>query len=173
VQCDAQIVECYIIMIALMQPLFKFKSAAVRWGHLILAPKDWPGYNCIFTIYFNIVLSFMCSPKNLFTSGFLTNFLFILQFSHVGYKPCPSHLQNFNTLTSGEEYTLWSPTLCSFLQPPLTSSLLHAHMLLSHRVLEYPKSMSIPYSERPSSDSHKRNKIIVLCTVLFTFTHRR
>jgi len=38
-QCDAQNAGCYIIMTALAQPLFKFRSAASHTGHFILAPK--------------------------------------------------------------------------------------------------------------------------------------
>jgi len=38
-QCDAQNADCYIIMTALAQPLFKFRSAADHTGHFILAPK--------------------------------------------------------------------------------------------------------------------------------------
>jgi hypothetical protein len=36
----------------------------------------------------------------------------------------------------GEEYKLWSPSLCSFLQPPVTSSLFGPNVLVSAQVDE-------------------------------------
>jgi hypothetical protein len=40
--CKAQNAKHFIIMIALLQLLFKFWSAAARTWHLILAPKSYP-----------------------------------------------------------------------------------------------------------------------------------
>ena len=42
-------------------------------------------------------------------------------------------------LTSGKESEIRSSTPCSFLQPPVTSFLLHANIVLSH-----PRFLSIP-----------------------------
>lgn len=130
VLCNAQSVEWNRTMTALMHPLSTFRSAAYQWGHLILAPNGWPEHNGIFILYFNTVLSFTYScPKTLFPSGFLTNFSCILQFSHVEYRLCPSCLQNFNTLTSGEEYKLWS-ILNFLLLPPSYIRTFSSHILL-------------------------------------------
>jgi hypothetical protein len=43
----------------------------------------------------------------------------------------------------GEEHKLWSPSLCSFLQPPVTSSLFGLNILL-RPVLKHPQSMFLP-----------------------------
>jgi len=38
-QCDAQNVKCHLNVSALMQPLFKFRSSADQYRHLIAVPK--------------------------------------------------------------------------------------------------------------------------------------
>jgi hypothetical protein len=51
---------------------------------------------------------------------------------HSCYMPCPSHppwLDHSNYLR--EEYKLWSSSLCSFLQPPVTSFLFDPNILLN------------------------------------------
>jgi hypothetical protein len=51
------------------------------------------------------------------------------------YMPCPSHppwLDHSNYSLLGEEYKLWSPWLCSFLQSPVTSSLFSISTLFSN-----------------------------------------
>jgi hypothetical protein len=47
---------------------------------------------------------------------------------------CPVQLIPFHLIVlimSGEEYNLWSSSLCSFLQPPVTSSLFGPNILLN------------------------------------------
>jgi hypothetical protein len=44
--------------------------------------------------------------------------------------PCPSnHPWLDHSIMHGEEYTLWSSSLCSFLHPPVTSSLFGPNIL--------------------------------------------
>jgi hypothetical protein len=44
---------------------------------------------------------------------------------HAFYTPCPSHPPRLdNSIILGEEYKLWSSSLCNFLRPPVSSSLL-------------------------------------------------
>jgi len=64
-------------------------------------------------------------PDGLFASGFHTKILYTLLFPYACYIPRRSHLLWFNYPTvCGEAYMLWSPSLCSPLQPPANSSLL-------------------------------------------------
>jgi hypothetical protein len=84
--------------------------------HPILSPK----------IHFNIIhppMSLCHSPPSgLFPSGFPTNILYAFLFPHPCYVHCPSHLDFIILIIHGEEYKLWNASLCSFLQPPVTSS---------------------------------------------------
>jgi hypothetical protein len=64
-------------------------------------------------------------PSGLFHFGFSTNNIHAILFAPIR-ATCPAHfilLDLIIVFTLGEEYRLWSSSLCSFLQPPVTSSL--------------------------------------------------
>jgi hypothetical protein len=72
-------------------------------------------------------------PSCLYPSGFPTNILYALLFSPIR-ATChayPIHFDLIILIMFGEEYKLWSSTLCSFLQSLVTSSLHGPNILFS------------------------------------------
>jgi hypothetical protein len=67
--------------------------------------------------------------SGLYTSGFPIRILYAFLFPHACYTPCPSH-PLIILIIPGEQYKLWSSSLCSFLHPPITSSLFGPNVLL-------------------------------------------
>jgi hypothetical protein len=72
-------------------------------------------------------------PSGLFPRDFPTKIMyaFLISFMRV---TCPAHLIHLYLITLVifcEEFKLWSPSLCTFMQSPTTSSLLGPNILLS------------------------------------------
>jgi hypothetical protein len=70
-------------------------------------------------------------PNGHFPSGFPTNILYSFLLSSI-HSTCPDHLivlDLFILIIFSKEYKLWSFTLCTFLQSPVTSSLFGPNIL--------------------------------------------
>jgi hypothetical protein len=79
-------------------------------------------------------------PSGLFLSGCPTNILYAFLFSpHSHYMLCPSN-PSWLDHSNYTWYKFWSSWLCSFLQPPVTSSFFDPDILLS---ILYSNTLSI------------------------------
>jgi hypothetical protein len=92
-----------------------------------------------------ILSSHLCSgiPSGLYLSRFPTRILYAFLFSPMR-ATCSSRLILYDLITLivlGEESKLWSSPLCSFLQPPVTSSLFGPNILPNALFSKHPQSM--------------------------------
>jgi len=111
----------------------------------------------VFKIYFSIIL--------LFTTWFLTNMLCIFSISPV-HATCPGHHIILTSLTFTSHKMYKSSSLCSILQPPVTSSLLAPPILFSTYSQAY--SVLSSYCDRPYSRATQNRHIIVLYMLMLS-----
>jgi hypothetical protein len=116
--------------------------------------------------------------NGLFPSGFPTNNLYTFLFSPIR-ATCPAYLILIDLIiliVLGENYKSRSSSLCSFLQPSATSSLLGLNILLSTLFL-FSSTLSLCSSrnirDHVSHPYRTKEKIVVLYILIFIFFDRR
>jgi hypothetical protein len=110
-----------------------------------------------------ILSSHICMgfPSSLFPSGFPAKAVYSPPLSpHACYMPSPSHSsRNVTQTILGKEYRSLSSTLCSILQPPITSTLLgpniHLSTLFSNTLAYIPPSMWMTKSDTHTQQQTK------------------
>jgi hypothetical protein len=94
---------------------------------------------------------------------------------HMCHMPCPLHSPDLICLLIfGEEYKLWTYTLCNFLHSPVISSLLGPNILLRTLFSNTLSLYSSPNVRDQVSHPHKTTgRIMVLYVLNFTFLESR
>jgi hypothetical protein len=115
-------------------------------------------------------------PSGLFPSGFPTNNLYVFFFSPL-HATCLTDLILLDLIILiilGEKYKSRSSSVCSFLHPPVTSSLFHQNIILNAL---FSNALSLCFSlnlrDQISHPYRTTGKIFVLYTLIFMFFHSR
>jgi hypothetical protein len=109
-------------------------------------------------------------PSDLFPSGFPSNILYAILFSPIRSTCTVHHIlpDLIILIILGEEYKLWNSSLCSFLQPPVTSSLFGPNVLLNtlfSNTLSLCSSLNV--RDQVSHLYRITGKVIVLYVLVF------
>jgi hypothetical protein len=116
-------------------------------------------------------------PSGLFPSAFPPKSYMHSSSPFVMRATCAAHIIPLDLITLiilGEVYKLWSSTLFSFLQPPITSVLFGPNILLTtlfSNTLSLCSSLNI--RDQVSHPYRTTDKITVLCILMFTFLDSR
>jgi len=117
-------------------------------------------------IHLNIILPSMPLPSSHYPSGFPTKTLYTTLLSPIR-ATCPTHLILLDFITRkilGEEYRSLSSSLCSFLDYPVTSSLLGPNILFQRPLLKHPQ----PFCKCSSVVKLRKNQCLFIMDLLLT-----
>jgi hypothetical protein len=120
-----------------------------------------------------LILSSLLSvrrPNGLFPSGFPAKNLYALLLIPMP-ATCPTNLilHMITRTIFGEQCRSWSSSLCSFLQAPVTPSLLGPNLFPRHTILKHPQpAPPLPNVTDQVSHQYKiTGKIIIMYTLIF------